>query len=221
MGAGRGALATRFSSAGWIGADPRWRGRDYKSAVVAFNTKPKIEAFQRAGLIDGSVASVADLLTSGPGLSSKRIGEYVGRIKDFNTSVLHAYIALMDLGGATVDVALRRMLGTFRLPGEAQCIDIIMNKFGTVYCEQNPGVLAHPDVAYVLSFSLIMLNTDLHSPSIPAAKKMTLKQWHRTNGGINQVRETGCSSNSKNEPGAHSLMRKESVGFNQLETENV
>ena len=31
------------------------------------------------------------------------------------------------------------------------------------YVELNDGVFAHEDVAYVLAFSIIMLNTDAHS----------------------------------------------------------
>eukprot|EP00966_Prymnesium_polylepis_P044326 1027225-Prymnesium_polylepis.1 len=46
-----------------------------------------------------------------------------------------------------------------------------MEKFAERYCSLNEGVFANPDTAYVLAYSLIMLNTDAHSSQIK--KKMT------------------------------------------------
>lgn len=39
--------------------------------------------------------------------------------------------------------------------------------------------LPHPDIAFVLSFSLIMLNTDAHNPAILPKDKMTKEQFIR------------------------------------------
>eukprot|EP00951_Prasinocladus_malaysianus_P003081 scaffold21901_cov37-Prasinocladus_malaysianus.AAC.1 len=61
------------------------------------------------------------------------------------------------------DSALRLYLESFQLPGEAQKIDRIVNHFGTRYHEQNSGVLRNADAAYVLGYSVIMLNTDAHN----------------------------------------------------------
>ena len=41
--------------------------------------------------------------------------------------------------------------------------------------------MASADVAYLLSFSIIMLNTDLHNPNIKEDKKMTLDDFIRNN----------------------------------------
>lgn len=71
----------------------------------------------------------------------------------------------------------------FRLPGEAQKIDRIMESFARHYCFGNSQVFASPDVAYVLAFSLIMLNTDLHNPSVK--KKITKEGFIKNNRGIN------------------------------------
>jgi hypothetical protein len=51
-----------------------------------------------------------------------------------------------------------------RLPGEAQKIDRIVEKFAEAYCRDNPGAFATADGAYLLSFAIIMLNTDAHNP---------------------------------------------------------
>lgn len=71
----------------------------------------------------------------------------------------------------------------FRLPGEAQKIDRIMEIFASRYHENNPGVFASPDTAYVLAFSVIMLNTDLHNPAVK--NKITKQQFFKNNRGIN------------------------------------
>jgi hypothetical protein len=58
----------------------------------------------------------------------------------------------------------------FRLPGESQKIDRLMEKFADRYCENNPDVFATADTAYTLAFSVIMLNTDLHSAQVRAPR---------------------------------------------------
>ena len=51
---------------------------------------------------------------------------------------MYAYIDQMDFGGVEFVAALRQLLGKFRLPGEAQKIDRLMEKFAGRYCETNP-----------------------------------------------------------------------------------
>ena len=79
--------------------------------------------------------------------------------------------------------AIRAFLSPFRLPGEAQKIDRIMCEFSQRFCAQNAAVFADPDAAYVLGFSVIMLNTDAHSSQIK--HKMTQQEFVRNNRGIN------------------------------------
>ena len=84
---------------------------------------------------------------------------------------MHAYVDAMDFSGQTLDEAIRKFLEGFRLPGESQKIDRLMEKFAERYCGQNPGAYKSADTAYVLSFSVIMLNTDAHNPQVK--RKMT------------------------------------------------
>jgi len=39
--------------------------------------------------------------------------------------------------------AMRNFLSSFRLPGEAQKIDRIMERFAIRFCEQNPSIFDH------------------------------------------------------------------------------
>ena len=63
-------------------------------------------------------------------------------------------------------VAHRTFLSGFRLPGEAQKIDRLMEKFAERYVNCNQEAFKSADVAYVLAYSVIMLNTDAHNPQV-------------------------------------------------------
>ena len=65
----------------------------------------------------------------------------------------------------------RQYLDGFRLPGEAQKIDRLMEKFAERFVSCNPDIFKSADVAYVLAYSVIMLNTDAHNPGVKV--KMT------------------------------------------------
>ena len=79
--------------------------------------------------------------------------------------------------------ALRQFLWSFRLPGEAQKIDRMMESFAQRYCQLNPDIFTNSDTCYVLSFAVIMLNTSLHNPSVK--DKPTIEQFISMNRGIN------------------------------------
>jgi cytohesin len=158
-------------------------------ATTKFNMKPKSarDFLISKGVIHGTAEEVADfLLQNSSKLSKRRVGEYIGNIDSFNQLVCATLFQKYDFKEKALDDALRHLLLQFRLPGEAQQIDRILEKFAAVYHDQNQGVFTHADTVYVLSFSLIMLNTDLHNTSIPADKKMTLEQFLRNNSGIDQ-----------------------------------
>jgi brefeldin A-inhibited guanine nucleotide-exchange protein len=73
--------------------------------------------------------------------------------------VLHEYVDMIDFQSLAFDDAIRHFLAGFRLPGEAQKIDRIMEKFAERFCLQNPAIFPSADTAFILSFSTIMLNT--------------------------------------------------------------
>jgi cytohesin len=155
-----------------------------QQGALHFNVKPKngIEFLVTKGLIEGSAQHVADYLWKHTALLSKRrLGEYLGGGKDFNRDVCECFLSHLEFGNVGLDAALRMLLKTFRLPGEAQMIDRILEKFASAYDAHNPHVFNSSDTVYILSFSLIMLNTDLHNKSIKEKKKMTLVQFLRNN----------------------------------------
>lgn len=60
-------------------------------------------------------------------------------------------------------MAIRLYLESFRLPGEAQKINRIMESFGKHYHEQCPDLFRNADAVYILGYSVILLNTDQHN----------------------------------------------------------
>lgn len=75
----------------------------------------------------------------------------------------------------SINFVFREFLSSFLLPGEAQKIDRLMEKFAARYCTCNAGdeLFASADTAYVLAFSIILLTTDLHSTQIKKRNRMT------------------------------------------------
>jgi len=121
-------------------------------------------------------------------LDKTQIGEYLGREKEwkdgFALKVLRAYGAALDFKGMNFAESIRYYLSGFRLPGEAQKIDRIMEVFAARYTDQNPTVFPTADSAFILAFSIIMLNTDLHNPAIKEDRKMTITSFQRMNSGV-------------------------------------
>lgn len=60
---------------------------------------------------------------------------------------------------------MRFLLSHFRLPGEGQKIDRILEKFGEKFAADNPGVIGDPECVFILSYSIMMLQTSIHNPS--------------------------------------------------------
>ncbi|ELR20763.1 Sec7 domain containing protein [Acanthamoeba castellanii str. Neff] len=163
---------------------------DNADAVAAFNANPQkaIKAMIEAGQVEGSPESVAVFLYCCKRLDKAQIGEFIGDHKGLGREVLDHFARLFNYTDLDFDIALRRFLSYFRLPGEAQKIDRIMNAFALQFYLHNKGdIFLSADTVYILAFSVIMLNTDAHNPNIK--KKMTEQEFVRTNRGINEGRD--------------------------------
>ncbi|KAG9443870.1 hypothetical protein H6P81_015210 [Aristolochia fimbriata] len=139
-----------------------------EAAISEFNRKPSkgVEYLISNKLVVRTPASVAEFLKNTSSLDKAMIGDYLGQHEEFPLAVMHAYVDAMKFSGLKFDVALREFLSGFRLPGEAQKIDRIMEKFAERYCADNPGLFKNADTAYVLAYAVIMLNTDAHNPMV-------------------------------------------------------
>ncbi|XP_023617172.1 cytohesin-3 isoform X1 [Myotis lucifugus] len=151
-----------------------------------FNMDPKkgIQFLMENGLLQGAPEDVAQFLYKGEGLNKTVIGDYLGERDEFNIKVLQAFVELHEFADLNLVQALRQFLWSFRLPGEAQKIDRMMEAFASRYCLCNPGVFQSTDTCYVLSFAIIMLNTSLHNHNV--RDKPTAERFVTMNRGINE-----------------------------------
>ncbi|KAJ3323987.1 Protein transport protein sec71 [Boothiomyces sp. JEL0866] len=159
--------------------------QQFRQFVKIFNTKPQkgMNSFIHGGFVENNVQAIATFLQTTTELSKGGIGEYLGEGSPFNIQVMHAFIDAMNFTNMDIVAAIRQFLQAFRLPGEAQKIDRMMEKFADRYCECNPTIFARADTAYTLAFSIIMLNTDQHSPQIK--HRMDAEKFIKNNRGIN------------------------------------
>ena len=157
------------------------------NAVKQFNFKPKrgIKVLLEDGFISSDTPEdIAKFLLDEPRLSKAALGEYLGEGDEENVKIMHAFVDSMNFTKTRFVDALRRFLQSFRLPGEAQKIDRFMLKFAERYISGNPNAFANADTAYVLAYSVILLNTDQHSSKMKGPR-MTPEDFIKNNRGIN------------------------------------
>jgi len=130
-------------------------------------------------------------------LDKTAIGDFLGELesnlldKEGHDLLRTAFIQRLDFTSMSFDAALRAFLcdSGFRLPVEAQKIDRMLESFCVAYTRDNPGVFRNSSSAFIVSFALVMLNTDIHDPrlrtnsSSRARKAMTLQEF------INNLRQ--------------------------------
>ncbi|CAL1607164.1 unnamed protein product [Knipowitschia caucasica] len=159
--------------------------------IDLFNKKPKrgVQYLQEQGMLGNTVQEIAQFLHQEERLDTTQVGEFLGENSRLNREVMYSYVDLLDFCGRDFVSALRIFLEGFRLPGEAQKIDRLMEKFAARYleCNQSQTLFASADTAYVLAYSIIMLTTDLHSPQVKS--KMSKEQYIKMNRGINDSKD--------------------------------
>lgn len=194
--------------------DLKSKKRLMRKAARIFNKKASkgIEFLLDSGLTPDPVTpeSIAAFLRNGivVGLDKKAVGMYLGESgkspvagksppdweRDwFHKEVLRSYCSLFRFERQSLLDGLRMFLAAFRLPGEAQQIDRILQAFsdscGQVCDESSAGRLKlfsedpkrASDTAYLLSFSIIMLNTDRHNTNIREDRKMSCDDFIKNN----------------------------------------
>lgn len=139
-----------------------------REAVGLFNKRPKLgmELAMSHDLVGSGLAAQVRFLRFTPGLSKTVIGDFVSLPE--NEELLKQLVACLSFEGKPIVGALAEFLQLFRLPGEAQKIDRIVEAFADQYCatSRNEALDKIPDLVFQLAFTIVMLNTDLHSPQI-------------------------------------------------------
>lgn len=156
--------------------------------ATKFNDSPKggIAFLASSGVIDDveNPVSVAKFLKGTTRIDKAVLGEFLS--KKQNDKILNAFMDLFDFTGHRVDEALRQLLNTFRLPGESQLIERIVTEFSDKYfTKAKPEAIADKDSVFVLTYAIIMLNTDQHNPNVRSQNRMAFLDFARNLRGVN------------------------------------
>ncbi|KAF8606445.1 Sec7-domain-containing protein [Ceratobasidium sp. AG-I] len=160
------------------------------TAAQKFNEKPKkaVEFMLENGLAEKKVKprkadpkSLALFLKNCPRLDKKVLGEYISHLD--NPDLLREFIGLFDFREKPIGDAMRELLESFRLPGESHPIARITETFAKTFFAAGPAGIKSEDAVFVLSYSVIMLNTDLHNPQ--NRKRMTITDYRKNLKGVN------------------------------------
>ncbi|XP_076241109.1 sec7 domain-containing protein garz [Calliopsis andreniformis] len=173
-------LPTREELLG-IKANKRW----LVLGTEKFNESPRegIAKLTEHGLLGGSPGNpdpekVAKFLKENPGLDKKAIGEYIS--KKENKNVLNCFVHNFDLRNTRIDQALRLYLESFRLPGEAPLISLLLEKFAEHWHDSNGKPFSSADAAFTLAYAVIMLNVDQHNYNVKRQNNpMTADEFKR------------------------------------------
>ena len=146
-----------------------------QASIFEFNQNPKsgIQRICIAKHLEPTAKNISRLLLTTKGLKSTKVGEFLA--KPENNEIAHIYFSSLNLDGPISESLRISLTYTFRLPGEAEDIDRIMQIFADVYSHQNPNCKFSSETVYVISYALIMLNVDLHNEN--SKHPMTLPQF--------------------------------------------
>ncbi|EAT87125.1 hypothetical protein SNOG_06061 [Parastagonospora nodorum SN15] len=138
------------------------------NALRQFNYKPKrgLKTLISEGFIPSNAPEdIAKFLLDNEQIDKIALGEFLGEGDQENIAIMHAFVDLMDFT-------------------KTRKIDRFMLKFAERYITGNPNAYANADTAYVLSYSVIMLNVDQHSKKMKGPR-MTPEDFIKNNRGIN------------------------------------
>ena len=125
-------------------------------------------------------------------LDPSAIGEFLGEggrtpaEVDYWSQIRFRYTRAVSFVEMDLEPALRLYLTGcgFRLPGEAQKVDRFVEVFVKVFWQDNSGTphcpFSHPDTVHLVTYAIIMLNTDHHRANLSKTKarsKMTRDQF--------------------------------------------
>ena len=71
--------------------------------------------------------------------------------------------------------AMRYFLSLFEMPGEGQKVERILEQYSKKFTEENPQLNYTADGAYMLSFLLMMIHTNVYNPKV--VDKMSLNDF--------------------------------------------
>ncbi|KAI1318895.1 hypothetical protein EDD11_005529 [Mortierella claussenii] len=107
-------------------------------------------------------------------LRRDEISIYLGQAKPFNRMVLNYYMDHFDFSGKRLDAAFRQLCQKLVLKGETQEVDRVLEAFAQRFVDCNPrSIFGSKDVVHAITYSILLLNTDLHVVQQSNSSKMS------------------------------------------------
>ncbi|OEH73704.1 SEC7 domain-containing protein [Cyclospora cayetanensis] len=157
------------------------------AALFNANVKEALLQLESLGLLPkpATPRSLALFLKETRGLDLRTVGLYLSTNKPWNTQVLQEFVGLFSFGGVGLVAALREFLRTFRLPGESQQIERVMEAFADeffrqqplVTCPENQAKIAKAKDAKAAELPSAGETQSQKSNSTPAAEPLELGMW--------------------------------------------
>lgn len=107
-------------------------------------------------------------------LKREEISCYLGAAKPFNRRVVTHYMNHFDFSGKRLDGAFRQLCQKLMLKGETQEVDRVLEAFAQRYIDCNhQSIFGSKDVVHAITYSILLLNTDLHVAQQSSSSKMS------------------------------------------------
>ncbi|KAG0373156.1 hypothetical protein BGX24_012071, partial [Mortierella sp. AD032] len=111
-------------------------------------------------------------------MKREEIAAYMATPSPFYRTILIHYMAYFDFSGLRLDMAFRALCQKLVLKGESQEVDRVLEEFAGRYVECNPRTLLGgadqpKDVVHAITYSVLLLNTDLHIVRQSSLSKMS------------------------------------------------
>ncbi|OHT17192.1 hypothetical protein TRFO_41223 [Tritrichomonas foetus] len=135
-------------------------------AVYRFNIDPKkgIRCLCEVMNTSESPNNIAHLLHTVEGLIGEKIGDFLSY--EGNEEIAISYFDEMPFEDNIVDALRTGLSGSMRFPQDSELIDKIILSFARSFFGRFPDSFPSHDVVYVISFAIVLLNSDLHNPQI-------------------------------------------------------
>lgn len=127
---------------------------------------------------------------------------FLGTDLPFNAGVRKAFMGLFDFSGLSIIKALRLLCSKLFIRGETQVLDRIIEAFAERWHDCNKeqeGRWLSQDMAYILAFAMIALNTDLHIANHDGIERK-MKRSEFVNNTITAIRAGASRNISRREP---------------------
>lgn len=146
-----------------------------QNAINSFNINPEIGINNLCSIkrLPMNPENIAYAISNTKGLLPSVIGSFLS--KKSNENILFLYFIRINLSPSLTTAIHQAFVETLQLPSESEKIDHVLQVFSNAFNHLHPNAFKNPDTTYILSYALLMLNTDLHSNK--SKNHMTLPQF--------------------------------------------